>query len=174
MSGVHGSTLSSTLTIERFDPELHDRTAFACKKADSLEEYFLGEGFLREVVQLKILGGWVAVDEQKKVYGYYTLGMRTLETRHIPNEEGVEFPFKTLNFVILSRIATCDGLRGSGYGQGLLYDAVQRARDLAEPLGGQGVYLEARNEKVIDIYRNFGFSSLPSRADRMIFLFKDL
>lgn len=174
MSGVPSSTLSSQLTIERFDPEVHDRTAFVCKKADSLEEYFLGESFVREVVQLKILGGWVAVDECNKVFGYYTLGMRTLETKYIPNEEGIEFPFKTLNFVILSRIATCDDLRGTGYGQGLLYDAVQRAYNLAEPLGGQGVYLEARNERVIEIYRNFGFNSLPSREDRMIFLFKDL
>ncbi|MDO4246893.1 MAG: GNAT family N-acetyltransferase [Deinococcus sp.] len=161
------------LIIQRFDPDIHDRSAFSCQIADSLQIYFTGEEFIRDVVDLKILGGWVAADESGKVFGYYTLGMRTLDTKQIPNPEQLEFPFKTLNFVILSRIATCDDLRGTGYGQGLLFDAVKTAYELGSPLGAQGVYLEARNDEVIRIYENFGFFSLPSKSERMIYPFKD-
>lgn len=171
---VNGVTLKSV--IERFDHATHDRTVFNCARADTLESYVRPGGYFeRDVIDAKVVGAWVWASDENKLVGYYTLGMYTIDRDVIPSElskkkKQEKFPYKTIGLVILSRIAICDELKGNGVGTALIYDALYRAKSLGEPLGAQGVFLNARNESVERIYQNIGFIKFPEpNEDRKMF-----
>lgn len=64
----------------------------------------------------------------------------------------------------LARLAVTNHLQRKGLGSHLLLDAMDRVLRVAEHLGIIGFFIDAKDEKAADYYRQFGFIPLPDNA----------
>ena len=118
--------------IESFGKE-HDRSRFSCGKP-------LLDDFIRTRVsqyEKRRLGKtFVAVPAGgKQVIGYYTLAAGAVALEHLPTDAARKLPKHPVPVVLLARLAVDRSTQGSGLGEGLLLDALQRSLDLSAELG---------------------------------------
>ena len=161
------------ITIEPFDPQKHDRTAFSCGTARL-------DNFLRRTARKQQAGDftrvWVATDSGRvSILGYYALNAHALEgddlpahlTRNAPRHGGIPA-------VYLSMIAADRRHQGQGIGRLLLADALKRTAMAADQVGLKAVVLDVIEDGGAEIterrqafYAAMGFQSLLSRPLRM-------
>jgi len=102
----------------------HDRTGFSCGVA-ALDDWFharAGQDEKRNVARV-----FVAVDDQRRIVGFYSLSSFTLAITDLPHEFAKRLPrYDLIPAALIGRLARDERVRGEGVGDLLLADAVRR------------------------------------------------
>ena len=160
-------------TIEPFDPQGHDRTAFSCGVTQI-------DNFLKRTAKKHQKGDftrvWVAVrPPERKILGYYAINGHAIETGDLPEALRKRAPrHGQVGAAYLSMIAVDVAARGRGLGRILLADALKRVAAVAGEIGIFAVVLDVLDDGDANamarrrrFYQAFGFVSFPSQPLRM-------
>ena len=153
----------------RFEPltRRHNRTSFT-SGVGALDEWFrtrATQDQRRHVAQV-----FVALDEQG-VVGFYSLSMFTLALESLPDQLAHELPrYEAISAALIARLARHERTKGSGIGDLLVADAVKRVLAAAESVAAYAIVVDAKDEHGRRFYESHGFSSLPSRPNRLFLL----
>jgi ribosomal protein S18 acetylase RimI-like enzyme len=110
---------------------------------------------------------FVAIDDQRRIVGFYSLNSFTLAIADLPSELAKHLPrYDLIPAALIGRLARDQGVRGEGIGDLLLADAVRRMIDASSSLAIFAIVVEATDEKAAAFYRSFGFTPFPSRPLR--------
>ena len=143
----------------------HDRAAFSCGVA-ALDDWFrlrAGQDERRNVARV-----FVAIDDQRRIIGFYSLSSFTLAVDDLPPEHAKRLPrYDAIPAAIIGRLARDATVRGEGIGELLLADAVRRVIEAARSLAVFAIIVEAVDERAVGFYRDFGFTPFPNRPLRL-------
>ena len=143
----------------------HDRAAFSCGVValDSWLRLRAGQDEKRNVARV-----FVAVDDQRRVVGFYSLSSFTLAIADLPPEHAKRLPrYDAIPAALIGRLARDEKVHGEGVGDLLLADAVRRITGAARSLAVFAIVVEATDERAAAFYRNFGFAPFPNRSLRL-------
>ncbi len=102
-------------------------------------------------------------DENLQVLAYYTLSSHSLGREQIPAKYLKKLPSNYhAPVILLGRLARDLKVKGKGFGEYLLLDALYRAYELSKSsLGAMAVVVDPINKVAEDFYRSYGFVLLP-------------
>lgn len=106
---------------------------------------------------------FVIVDETNHILGYYTLSNDSLDRNEIPEEHQKKVPPNyNVPVTLLGRLARDISARGTGIGEHLLLDALNRSYNISiKGIGSMAVIVDPINENAIKFYSKYGFTLLP-------------
>ena len=117
--------------------------------------------FLKEFSLQNNKGGlgrtYVAVipEEDKKVYGYYTISSSSVKFENLPPSK--HLPRYPLPAILIGKLAIDKTAQKQGLGTALLFNALKRATTVAEEIGVFLIEIKAVNEKAKNMYVKIGF-----------------
>lgn len=145
----------------------HDRASF-CSGVEALD-HFLGKQASQEEKR-KIARCFVAVSDDSRIAGFYTLSASSLDLSEIPDDLARKLPrYPSHPVALIGRLAVDRNHQGQGLGAALLVDALKKLSAASNPLAVFALLVKAKDEQAIAFYRHFGFSSVRSRND-LLFL----
>lgn len=98
---------------------------------------------------------------EPRIIGYYTLSPSTVESHLIAERlQPWRAPRQVVPAFLLGRLAVQKSLRGNGYGSKLLHHALRMAAGAAGVVGGVGLIVDAKNEKAVSFYGDYGLALL--------------
>jgi GNAT superfamily N-acetyltransferase len=110
---------------------------------------------------------WTALGEAK-VCAYFAI----CPTEVVRNEDGVSGSlaggYSRIPGYLVARLALDTSLRGKGYGEHLLLDALGKAVAASEIGGGRLIVVDALDEEAQRFYRHFGFVPVKNRERRLV------
>ena len=135
----------------------HDRAAFN-SGSEPLNRY------LREQVtqdfRRRVAACFVALTDEKRIAGYYTLASASLLLADLPASTGKNLPrYPTVPAVRMSRLAVDQTYKGQGLGGALLADALDRTA--SSEIAAFALMVDAKDEAAAAFYRHHGFVALP-------------
>jgi GNAT superfamily N-acetyltransferase len=145
-----------------FEPlgSAHDRAAFSCEEP-SLENYLKTQA--RQDVSKKLAAVYIMTVNGKTIAGFYTLSQYTILSGEIPEEIARKLTkHDQVPATLIGRLARHTAHRGTGAGDLLLVDALQRCLVISAQAASWAVVVEAKNDGGADFYKKFGFVALPS------------
>ena len=104
----------------------------------------------------------VALADEKRVAGYYTLASASLPLADLPASTGKKLPrYPTKPAVRMGRLAVDQAFKGLGLGIGgaLLADALDRAA--RSEIAAYALMVDAKDEAEAAFYQHHGFIALP-------------
>ncbi len=146
----------------------HNRTTFSCGQAE-LDDWFqrrAGQDEKRNVARV-----FVAVDNKLGVVGFYSLSSFTLALEELPEEIARKLPrYDAIPAALIGRLARDKRAAGRRVGELLLADAVRRILGAGRSLAVFAIVLDAKDERAVSFYENFGFRAFPNRPKRLFLL----
>tara|TARA_Y100000814_G_C12114947_1_gene328492 strand:- start:91 stop:582 length:492 start_codon:yes stop_codon:yes gene_type:complete len=138
----------------------HIRTNFECEEP-SLTDYIKTQA--SQDIKRKLAACFVMADENLQVLAYYTLSSHSLGREQIPAKYLKKLPSNYhAPVILLGRLARDLKVKGKGFGEYLLLDALYRAYELSKSsLGAMAVVVDPINKVAEDFYRSYGFVLLP-------------
>lgn len=139
----------------------HDRQRFDCQRPELND-------WLRQVARQHQEKGvsktFVLVHPENPVQirAYYALTLAELDGLHLPAALRSKLP-RRIPGVRLGRLAVDAAYQGTGLGELLLMDALQRALRIYREAGGIGLFVDAIDEKATGFYKRYGFESTPDK-----------
>lgn len=163
---------SAAFTIEPFDPEKHDRTAFSCG-VEQVDNYF--QKTANKLAKADNVRLFVMVSADNAVVGFYALNAHAVHYADLPAKFARSRPVHgNIPAAYISMIGRDQKFRGGGYGGDLLVDALRRIAAAAEAIGVAIIMLDvldcgdpslvARRKA---LYESYGFQGLVSNPLRM-------
>ena len=149
------------ITFEALDTG-HDRKSFECGEP-ALDEFLRKQAKRHQEVGVSrtvVLTGTVP-DPKKKILGYFTLVAAQLEASRLTPETRKRLPSK-IPCILLARLAVDKTEQGKGLGKALLYEAVSRVVRTSREIGVAGLFVNAKNTKAAQFYKDNGFAPLAS------------
>jgi len=141
-----------------------DRGAFSCGVI-ALDDWFhlrAGQDEKRNVARV-----FVAIDDQRRIVGFYSLSSFTLAIADLPPEWAKHLPrYDLIPAALIGRLARDQRVRGEGVGDLLLADAVRRILGAARSLAVFAIVVDAKDDPAASFYCNFGFTPFPNRPLR--------
>ena len=138
----------------------HIRKDFVCEE-HSLTHYIRKK--VNQDIRKKLAVCFVAVDDDERVIGYYTLSTESLGRELIPEKYIKKVPMNyNAPVILLGRLARDINQKGTGLGEYLLLDALFRAFTLSEEsIGAMAVVVDPINSLAVKFYEKYGFIQLP-------------
>ncbi|AON54145.1 GNAT family N-acetyltransferase [Herbaspirillum seropedicae] len=100
-------------------------------------------------------------DTPQVIRGYYALAIRQMiATATLPIEFSKRLP-REVPALTLARLAICRTLQGRGLGEFLLYDALWRAKEASNQVGGALLFVDAKEAQAAGFYAQYGFKPMP-------------
>ncbi|MDB5842679.1 MAG: family N-acetyltransferase [Herminiimonas sp.] len=106
---------------------------------------------------------FVLVDDEAPtiIVGFYALAIRRMTPKEtLPAELARKLPSNIPGYT-LARLAIATSSAGQGFGADLLVDAMRRAKQVSNQVGGAFLFVDAKDETAADFYSHFGFVPLP-------------
>lgn len=154
-----------------FEPlgKQHDRSGFSCGQAD-LDDWFrrrAGQDDRRNVARV-----FVATDSELGVVGFYSLSAFKLELGDLPDEIARKLPRYENGFpaALIGRLARDVRMRGQGFGEVLVADAIGRILGAAETLAVLAITVDAKDARAAAFYEGLGFEPFPQHPSRLFLL----
>lgn len=159
-------------TIEPFDPQRHDRTAFFCGIVQ-VDNYF--KKTANKLAKADNARVYVMTAPDGGVIGFFALNAHAIDYEDLPKKYARTRPAHgTIPAAFLSMIGVDQHYAGQGYGSDLLVDALIRIAKTTEEIGIAVVILDVLDDGNPDqvkrrqaLYAKYGFQSLPSNPFRM-------
>ena len=165
-------TPTHTFTIEPFDPQKHNRTAFSCGSApvDNYLKLSTKKQTARDQVRL-----YVAHMGQGSIIGYYALRSHSVSAFDMPEPWAKKAPrHGNLPAAFIAMMGVDQQFQGRAIGSILLADALKRIARLADAIGIWAVFLDVLDDgdpdtlnKRCNWYKAHGFQTLPDQPLRM-------
>jgi GNAT superfamily N-acetyltransferase len=141
----------------------HDRGAFV-SGPDALDSYLKERA--SQDVRRRIAGCFVAVDDDGKIAGYYTLAATSVRLQALPEEFVKRLPrYPVVPAMLIGRLAVATSYQGKGLGRALIADAVTRVDRLG--IGAFALIVDAKDDRAKIFYETNGFVSLPDEERRL-------
>lgn len=148
----------------------HDVSAFDCGK-DPLND------FLKSFALQNQSGGlartYVVLDDGK-VVGYYSLTPAGVEPAEAPERVMKGQPKHPVPCILLARLAIDKSAQGTGLGKFLFRDAMLRALQAHEQIGGRAFLVHAMDDEAKAFYSRYGMMESPTHPLHLFLLFKDI
>lgn len=152
---------ASPVQVEPLDRGRHELRDFECghPMLDRWLRAYAGQAQRRDVART-----YVAVDEQRRVVGYYTLVAAEVEHAQAPPSvrAGVSRHFP-IPVGLIARLAVATTHQGRGLGTDLVRDAMRRLLAASEQIGMRAVLVHAIDDTAAGFYRHLGFE--PATPD---------
>jgi GNAT superfamily N-acetyltransferase len=155
------------IVIERLGKH-HDRASFTCGQAE-LDDWFQRRASQDE--RRNITRVFVAHDDVQGLVGFYSLSSFTLSFEDIPEEIARKLPrYDAIPAALIGRLARDERVRGGGTGPLLLADAIRRILGVGKTLAVFAIIVDAKDERAVAFYENFGFRQFPLHPSRLFLL----
>lgn len=139
----------------------HDRAAFSCEEP-RLKSYIKTQA--RQDASKKLAAVFIMTVDGRAIAGFYTLSRYTIRSGEIPEEITRRLTkHDQIPATLIGRLARHTAYRGTGAGDLLLVNALQRCLALSRQAASWAVVVEAKNERGTAFYKKFGFEAFPSR-----------
>jgi predicted N-acetyltransferase YhbS len=151
---------------ERYEPDRHDVTGFSCDN-ELLDRWLLryaGQNQRRDAART-----FVAVTNDQRVYGYYTLLAGELDHHEatLETSKGLSRHFP-IPVAVLARLAVDISQQGHGIGAALLNDALVRVVHASEQVAVRAVVVHAIDASAASFDERFGFRRLSTTPQTLM------
>lgn len=148
------------MKISLLDTKVHNRHNFNCEE-ESLTEYLKKQA--SQDIKKSLAACFVILDEKNNVQGYYTLSNDSLGRHEIPEEYQKRIPASyNVPVTLLGRLARDISTKGTGTGEYLLLDALNRSYNISlKSVGSMAVIVDPINNDAVKFYSKYGFTMLP-------------
>lgn len=139
----------------------HDREGFDCG-SEPLNAYLrqtAREHSERGISRTFVLVESPAPKESIPVLGYFTLNMCQIKSEWLPEKFGRKLP-REICGLKLGRLAIAQNQQGKGLGKALMAEAMKKALEVFDTAGGIGLFVDAKDERAAEYYRQHGFEPL--------------
>lgn len=109
---------------------------------------------------------WVTAEEPGRVWAYFSLA--PTEVRRDLLSRGQSSGYSTVPGYLLARLAVHTNLRGLGYGEQVLVDALSRAASAAKAGGGRLVMVDSLDDAAVSFYRHYDFTPVKGNPRRLV------
>ena len=109
-----------------------------------------------------------------EVIGFYSLAPASILPEQTPacvHKGQGHYPIPA---ILMARFAVALDVQGKGFGKTMLRDAMRRAHDGAEVIGGRAFLVHAKDDKARNFYLKFGMEPSPTNPLHLFLLFKDI
>lgn len=139
----------------------HNKTDFDCGY-DLLDNYIKKQA--TQDVNRDLSACFVLIDKVNKVLGYYTLSANSIKREDFPERLRKKLPpsYNELPTIVVGRLAIDKSIKGNGFGEILLVDALRRCLKISESMGTISVIVDPIDDKAQAFYSRYGFILLPS------------
>jgi GNAT superfamily N-acetyltransferase len=135
-----------------------DRKGFVSGSV-ALDHYFQQQ--VTQDIRRRVTACFVALTEDRRVAGYYTLATASLLLTDLPAELVKKLPrYPTLPTVRMGRLAVDQKFKGQGLGGALLGDALHRS--ISSEIMAYAMMVDAKDDIAAHFYKHHGFFSLPN------------
>ena len=110
----------------------------------------------------------------EKVVVFYSLAPGAVAPPQVPARVARGQGSQDIPVILLGRLAVRKEEQGRGLGAHMLLDALRRAVEGAEVIGGRAVLVHAEDEEARDFYLRYGFEPSPTDDLHLLMLMKDL
>lgn len=148
----------------------HDATDFSCGKPmldDFLKKFALqnqSSGSTRTYVAAR----------GQKIVGYYSLAPASIQYDEATERSVKGLAKHPVPAILMARYAVTQEEQGKGLGTSLFRDALLRAYNGAQAIGGRIFLVHAKDEEAALRYEKWGMERLPKNSLHLCFLFKDV
>jgi len=144
------------LLVTALDPALHDLSRFDCG-TPALNRYLREQ--VTQDVRRRVAACFVAVDDDQRVAGYYTLASASVPLAGLSDELRRKLPrYGAIPAIRVGRLAVDREFKGRGLGGALLVNALRRA--VAAEIPGAVLVVDAKDPQASAFYRHHGFIPL--------------
>ncbi|MCI3130973.1 GNAT family N-acetyltransferase [Phenylobacterium aquaticum] len=158
--------------IEPFDPDRHDRAAFA-SGVDQVDNFL--KKTANKLARADNLRLYAMTDPSGALIGFYALNAHAIDYAELPTKYARTRPgHGAIPAAYISMIGVDARHQGHGYGGDLLVDALSRIAQAADAIGIAVVILDVLDDGDAEqvtrrklLYESYGFQPLPSRPLRL-------
>jgi predicted GNAT family N-acyltransferase len=138
-----------------------DKTRFNCGYL-LLDDYIKKQA--KQDVNRDLSACFVLVDASDVVKGYYTLSANSIKRDAFSEELIKKLPpsYEDIPTILLGRLAIDESIKGKGWGEILLLDALNRSLSISESVGTIAIIVDPIDEKAQAFYSKYGFIMLPT------------
>ncbi len=136
----------------------------------------LNDFLIRYALQNQAGGGarTYVLARENRVIGYYSLTPASVLPEDAPDRVNKGQGRYPIPVILMARFAIDKGEQGKGFGKALLRDALRRALQGAEAIGGRAFLVHAKDEEARAFYLKFGMERSPTNPLHLFLLFKDI
>lgn len=154
--------MSTLFHVARFDSG-HERSAFR-SGSELLDSYFKQQ--VSQDVRRRVTACYVALTEQQRISGYYTLASASVLLSDLPLALSKKLPrYPTVPAIRMGRLAVDNEFKGMGLGGALLADALTRS--IRSEIAAYALLVDAKDESAAVFYKHHGFIELPSQPFKL-------
>ena len=150
----------------------HDKVNFE-SGVHELDEYLktqASQDVKRNLSSIFVLG-----DENGRIVGYYAISQYSLAVEELPEQASKRLPPKRkIACTLLGRLAVDRRFRGQGYGEELLFHALNKALAISKEIASFAVIVDAKDEKAKHFYQKYDFLGLKDMPLRLYIPMKGL
>ena len=138
--------IQSKSSLKKFDCEVEPLNTFLSGYALKNDELGIGKTF-------------VAVNDDGKICGYFTLSTARISYKEIPDEYKVRLPKYPIPAIRIARLAVSKDMKGKGLGKALLKQAFMKIVQVSDITGVYFILVDAK-ETSKTFYEHYGFIKL--------------
>lgn len=148
----------------------HEIASFDCGKAP------LNDFLVKYALQNQASGGarTYVMARDSRVIGYYSLAPASVVPEDAPARVIKGQARYPVPVILMARFAVDQTEQGKGLGKALLRDAIRRALQGADAIGGRAFLVHAKDDEARAFYQKFGMEPSPTNALHLFLLFKDV
>lgn len=113
---------------------------------------------------------FVLIDDNNVVKGFYTLSASSVNKEMLPVELAKKLPpsYQTLPTILLGRLACDKSIKGQGYGEALLMNALKRSVQTSESVGSLALVVDPIDDQSKSFYKRYGFILLSGTGKMLL------
>lgn len=154
------------LQVLELDGRLHDRAGYDCG-VEPLNRYLKELATQHRAKGIATTFVLVDSDQPARILGYYALSAAELSFERLLPNDRKGLPRYPIPAVRVGRLSSSEAMRGKGYGELLLQNAIKRILQAREALGVYAVVVEAKDAAAEGFYKRYGFRLCDARSPQM-------